>query len=210
MTRSYGPFAPNGCLTEAGQKFLTEWLEEWSRPSLLLLRHMPYLFREAERAFGSDDTNAICVAGAVRGLAHFEPDRVGEFSTYAAWSMANEVQSELRKRRLERDRRVVYLSDDKEGAAAIYSLPATVDDAPADREFRQHLRREVRAILHRNLPSWRHREMLALRFGLHDGQERTISEIAGIFGVSGKRVSEIQDSAMAKILPALEKFRPDG
>jgi RNA polymerase primary sigma factor len=45
----------------------------------------------------------------------------------------------------------------------------------------------------------RERYLIALRYGLHDGQERTLAEVGEVFGVSRERVRQIEAVALRKL-----------
>lgn len=51
----------------------------------------------------------------------------------------------------------------------------------------------------------REREILALRFGLVDGKERTLEEVGERFGVTRERIRQIQEEALKTIRKTMEK-----
>jgi RNA polymerase primary sigma factor len=51
----------------------------------------------------------------------------------------------------------------------------------------------------------REREILALRFGLNDGKEKTLEEVGERFGVTRERIRQIQEQALKTIRKAMEK-----
>src|ERR1700755_1337788 len=51
----------------------------------------------------------------------------------------------------------------------------------------------------------REREILAMRFGLTDGKERTLEEVGERFGVTRERIRQIQEQALKTIRKAMEK-----
>src|SRR5215472_10661642 len=51
----------------------------------------------------------------------------------------------------------------------------------------------------------REREILAMRFGLTDGQERTLEEVGERFGVTRERIRQIQEEALKNIRKTMEK-----
>jgi len=51
----------------------------------------------------------------------------------------------------------------------------------------------------------REREILAMRFGLNDGQERTLEEVGERFGVTRERIRQIQEQALKTIRKTMEK-----
>jgi RNA polymerase primary sigma factor len=69
--------------------------------------------------------------------------------------------------------------------------------APAERIVEILQRQEFAAILAALGP--RERTVLALRFGLTDGQARTLEEVASQFGLTRERIRQIQAKAIAKL-----------
>jgi RNA polymerase primary sigma factor len=51
----------------------------------------------------------------------------------------------------------------------------------------------------------REREILAMRFGLSDGRERTLEEVGERFGVTRERIRQIQEQALKTIRKTMEK-----
>jgi RNA polymerase primary sigma factor len=51
----------------------------------------------------------------------------------------------------------------------------------------------------------REREILAMRFGLNDGKERTLEEVGERFGVTRERIRQIQEQALKTIRKTMEK-----
>lgn len=81
--------------------------------------------------------------------------------------------------------------------------------SPADRlalQTDQHLVREVLTLL----PE-RERAILALRFGLADGTERTLEEIGARFKLTRERIRQLQEQALRKLRASMEaRDRPAG
>jgi len=68
---------------------------------------------------------------------------------------------------------------------------------PADETSRQLLREQMKDILDSLTP--RERNVLRLRFGLEDGQSRTLEEVGQKFGVTRERVRQIEAKALRKL-----------
>ena len=68
---------------------------------------------------------------------------------------------------------------------------------PADETSRQLLREQMKDILDSLSPRERH--VLRLRFGLDDGQARTLEEVGQKFGVTRERVRQIEAKALRKL-----------
>ena len=83
-------------------------------------------------------------------------------------------------------------------------MPNPLDDledditvAPDDAAFQRLLKETVTAVLHSLSP--REREVLELRFGLHDGRSRTLEEVGKVFDVTRERIRQIEAKALRKL-----------
>jgi RNA polymerase primary sigma factor len=72
------------------------------------------------------------------------------------------------------------------------SIPGPIDTAS-----RELLREQMSDLLDSLSP--REKGVLELRFGLHDGQSRTLEEVGRIFGVTRERVRQIEAKALRKL-----------
>jgi len=68
---------------------------------------------------------------------------------------------------------------------------------PLDEAGRQLLRRELDSVLYSLTP--RENKVLRMRFGLDDGQPRTLEEVGEAFGVTRERVRQIEAKALRKL-----------
>ena len=68
---------------------------------------------------------------------------------------------------------------------------------PLEEAERQMLREEVREVLS-NLPP-REREIIELRFGLNDGRQRTLEEVAHEFNITRERIRQIETKILRKL-----------
>ena len=69
--------------------------------------------------------------------------------------------------------------------------------APADAASYQLLREQMREIL--NQLNERERKVLEMRFGLYDGNSRTLEEVGQEFGVTRERIRQIEAKALRKL-----------
>jgi RNA polymerase primary sigma factor len=68
---------------------------------------------------------------------------------------------------------------------------------PVDAASNQLLKEQVHSIL--DSLSDREREVLEMRFGLHDGQSHTLEEVGQFFGVTRERIRQIEAKALRKL-----------
>jgi RNA polymerase primary sigma factor len=68
---------------------------------------------------------------------------------------------------------------------------------PSDAAFQEVLREQLHDALDGLDP--REREVLEMRFGLVDGQTRTLEEVGNILGVTRERIRQIETKALRKL-----------
>ena len=91
--------------------------------------------------------------------------------------------------------------DDTERVAEVVADPnAALPSEKLVYESDNALVQEILATL-----SPREREILSLRYGLSDGQERTLEEVGERFGVTRERIRQIQEEALKTIRKQMEK-----
>jgi RNA polymerase primary sigma factor len=88
-----------------------------------------------------------------------------------------------------------YGEDGEESWASF--LPDETTASPGESADRLLLKERVAEVL-RCLPP-RDRDVLELRFGLRDGQSRTLEEVARVLGVTRERVRQIESRALVKL-----------
>lgn len=105
-----------------------------------------------------------------------------------------------------------HRSDNSEVAS--YASPLARTTSPEETEMRFALRQTLAEAL-ASLPP-RQAQILRLRFGLDDGQERTLEVLGNIFGITRERIRQIESKAISSInessfctnlLPFLDDYR---
>ncbi|MGH2627873.1 MAG: RNA polymerase sigma factor, partial [Anaerolineales bacterium] len=92
-----------------------------------------------------------------------------------------------------------------------FSLSDVIEDqeavVPADAAARTMLNEAVKEVL--ALLSEREQEVIRLRFGLDDGQMRTLEEVGREFGVTRERIRQIETNTLKKLkqLPEAQRLR---
>ena len=79
------------------------------------------------------------------------------------------------------------------GSALVDDRGPAPDEVAGARQDQAHLREAVGRVTSREV------EVLSLRYGLHDGQERTLGEVGLAVGVSGQRVQQIEVQALGRV-----------
>jgi RNA polymerase primary sigma factor len=77
-------------------------------------------------------------------------------------------------------------------------LPESNRTGPHQNADDQQLRHQLTQLLDEKL-SWREREIVKMRFGLGDGHDYTLAEVAHVFQLSRERVRQIERRALSKL-----------
>ncbi|MCI3216145.1 sigma-70 family RNA polymerase sigma factor [Faecalibacterium sp. BCRC 81149] len=167
--------------------------------------------------------------GLMKAAEKFEPDRGFRFSTYATWwirqsitraiadqgrviripvhlvESINRVKKTtgelLRKNGREPTAEEIAVRLDMEPDRVRELLQLAQDpislETPVDEAGRELLRRELANVLKSLTP--REERVLTLRFGLEDGQARTLEELGKEFNVTRERIRQIEAKALRKL-----------
>lgn len=153
-----------------------------------------------------EDLLSIGTIGLIKAINSFDAGK-GRLATYACRCIDNEILMLLRSKK--KTAREVSLFEsigqDKEGNeirlmdVIEYSQPDTVDHLERDANIRK-LRRLLREVL-----TEREREIILLRYGLCDGEERTQIQIGEKLGISRSYVSRIEKRALGKLMEGFKE-----
>ena len=89
------------------------------------------------------------------------------------------------------------VSDDPEAAELADLVPDTTQPSPEEKAARAILKEQILKAID-SLPG-REREVIILRFGLHDGRPRSRHEVGKAFGISKTRILQIERSALEEL-----------
>jgi RNA polymerase primary sigma factor len=95
------------------------------------------------------------------------------------------------------DQRRPSSGDDDEGTTLADVVADPVVSTPEDAGERDERRNAVEAAL--SLLNPRERDVVALRFGMQDGQERSLAEVGRALGFSRERARQVEAAALAKL-----------
>ncbi len=153
-----------------------------------------------------DDLISIGTIGLIKGINTFRESKGTRLATYAARCIENEILMHFRAQK--KQAAEVSLSEtietDKEGNGL-----ALMDIISADNSEMEHVdlldtEQKLRRLVHEVLDP-REREIIILRYGLHDVDPLTQREIAQKCNISRSYVSRIEKKALLKLREELEK-----
>lgn len=122
--------------------------------------------------------------GLSRAVDEFDYTRSYRFSIYATWSVRQAIS-----RAVAEHSRVLHLPVHESEA-----LDELLGESSITQEILREDIIEVMAVL-----SPRERDVLRLRFGLDEGRQRTLDEVALLFGVTGERIRQVEAKALRKL-----------
>ncbi|KAL5994157.1 hypothetical protein ACLOJK_035029 [Asimina triloba] len=70
-------------------------------------------------------------------------------------------------------------------------------EMPDQTVAKQLMRRHIRNLL--SILTTRERQIIQLRYGIHDGREKTLEEIGTVFGLTKERIRQLENEALNKL-----------
>ena len=148
-----------------------------------------------------DDLIGIGTVGLIKGIDTYSLDKKVKLTTYAAKCSENEILMYFRSNKKNAKNISIYdgISYDKEGnEITILDILKTKDpDFLEDIYVKDNITLLKKYL---NILNKREREIIDMRYGLGDQEEKTQKEIAKIMGISRSYVSRIEKRAITKIL----------
>lgn len=148
-----------------------------------------------------DDLIGIGTVGLIKGIDTYSLDKKVKLTTYAAKCSENEILMFFRSNKKNAKNVSIYegISYDKEGnEITILDILKTKDpDYLEDIYVKDNIRLLKKYL---GILTKREREILDMRYGLGEQEERTQKEIAKKLGISRSYVSRIEKRAITKIL----------
>ena len=147
-----------------------------------------------------DDLLSIGTIGLIKAIGSFDESK-GKLATYACRCIENEILMLLRgKKKTARDVSLYEtIGQDKEGNEI--QLMDVIEQNQMDACDRYELSENVKKLreMLQTLLTKREREIMILRYGLANGEEKTQSQIGKRMGISRSYVSRIEKRALGKL-----------
>ena len=147
-----------------------------------------------------DDLLSIGTIGLIKAIGSFDESK-GKLATYACRCIENEILMLLRgKKKTARDVSLYEtIGQDKEGNEI--QLMDVIEQSQMDACDRFELSENVKKLreMLQTILTEREREIIILRYGLADGEEKTQSQIGKRMGISRSYVSRIEKRALGKL-----------
>lgn len=171
------------------------------------LRLVVYIAKKFETPAASlDDLISIGTIGLIKAVATFHPEKNIKLATYASRCIENEILMHLRKVAQYRTEISIDepLNVDWDGNELLLSDLLGTDEDAVCRDIETESERQLlREAVMRLSP--RERQIMEMRFGLLDGQEKTQKEVAEIIGISQSYISRLEKKIIRQLRDDLEE-----
>jgi RNA polymerase sporulation-specific sigma factor len=171
--------------------------------NLRLVSHVAKKYNYGE----SEDLISIGIIGLIKAIETFKPEMGKRISSYAARCIDNEILMYIRANKKRRNDTSIdeKINTENEGhditlGDLLYNKDYDIDDQV---NFRFELKRMYETIKH--CLQQREKLIVALRYGLINGCEKTQREIASLLGISRSYVSRIEKRALEKMNKTMKK-----
>lgn len=173
--------------------------------NLRLVAHI--VKKYSNTGYDMDDLISIGTIGLIKGISSFDPTKCTRLATYAARCIENEILMSIRAGKKQKYETSLYspIGVDPEGnEISLLDILCTENDTIFDQV---DLDIEVKKLYThiRSALTTREKEILILRYGLNNEEEKTQREIAEIMGISRSYVSRIEKKALKKLFHELQK-----
>lgn len=191
---------------EEEQKYILEMKNGNKEARNKLIEHNLRLVAHIVKKFDTntndiDDLIGIGTVGLIKGIDTYSPDKKVKLTTYAAKCAENEILMYFRSNKKNSKNISIYegISYDKEGnEITILDILKTKDPDYLEDLYVKDNIELLKGYL--NILTPRERQIINMRYGLNNQEEKTQKEIAKTMNISRSYVSRIEKRATTKIL----------
>jgi len=165
------------------------------------LRLVVFIARKFENTgLPLEDIISIGTIGLIKAVNTFDPQKKIKLATYASRCIENEVLMFLRRQsRLKAEVSLDEpLKTDWDGNELLLSDVLGTEGDMVYRSIEENVEKQLLnyALNHLNA---REQQIMALRFGLHGGDEKTQKEVADILGISQSYISRLEKRILSRL-----------
>jgi len=172
------------------------------------LRLVVYIARKFENSgIGVEDLVSIGTIGLIKAVNTFCPERGIKLATYASRCIENEILMHMRKCQNHKNEVSIDepLNIDWDGNELLLSDILGTDVDAINRPIEQDIEKTILLETVDKLAE-REKQIMQLRFGLLDGEERTQKEVAEIIGISQSYISRLEKRIVKRLKKELERI----
>ncbi len=172
------------------------------------LRLVVYIARKFENTgIGIEDLVSIGTIGLIKAVNTFDPVKKIKLATYASRCIENEILMYLRRNNRARTE-VSFdepLNIDWDGNELLLSDVLGTDNDIIYKCIEEQVDKTLLYTAMMRL-SGRERKIMELRFGLHDGVERTQKEVADFLGISQSYISRLEKKIIKRLRREIKRM----
>lgn len=187
---------------EAGDKAVRSTLIERN------LRLVVYIARKFENTgVGIEDLVSIGTIGLIKAVNTFDPRKRIKLATYASRCIENEILMYLRRNSKTRGEISFEepLNIDWDGNELLLSDVLGTESDIIYKNLEEDVDRKLLRLALQKL-SQRERNIMELRFGLNNGQEKTQKEVADLLGISQSYISRLEKRIIKRLKKEIYRF----
>lgn len=172
------------------------------------LRLVVYIARKFENTgIGIEDLISIGTIGLIKAVNTFNPEKNIKLATYASRCIENEILMYIRKNNSSRNDVSIDepLNTDWDGNELLLSDILGTDNDIVHRDIEEQVDKELLLIAMRKL-STRETQIMELRFGLGQEEERTQKEVADMLGISQSYISRLEKRIIGRLKKEIAKM----
>lgn len=172
--------------------------------NLRLVAHIASKYKSKDE--DNDDLISLGTIGLIKAIDTYSADKNVRLATYASRCIENEILMTLRSNK--KHAKNVSFSDtigtDKDGSEIeLIDVLTTGEESVEDTVIKNQNIEELRKYI--NILDEREYQIISLRYGLNNNEEKTQKEIAKEFNISRSYVSRIEKRALSKLLLEFRK-----
>lgn len=197
---------PMPLTAEEEKRYLTEFANGSIEAKNILIERNLRLVAHIVKKYSNynkdiDDLISIGTIGLIKGITSFDMNKGTRLATYASRCIENEILMDMRASR--KTQNEISLQDsigtDKDGNDVILMDIIKSDDDGIVEQVDSKLQTIKMYNIMESLLKNQEKEVLELRYGLLNGEEKTQREIAQILKISRSYVSRIEKKALKKL-----------
>ncbi|MDR2558643.1 MAG: RNA polymerase sporulation sigma factor SigE [Oscillospiraceae bacterium] len=172
------------------------------------LRLVVYIAKKFESTgIGIEDLISIGTIGLIKAVNTFSPDKNIKLATYASRCIENEILMFLRKTGSQKYEISIDepLNIDWDGNELLLSDVLGTDNDIVNVNIENEVERDLLLSAISRLGS-REKQIMEMRFGLIDGNERTQKEVADSIGISQSYISRLEKRIIKRLRKELERL----
>jgi RNA polymerase sporulation-specific sigma factor len=172
------------------------------------LRLVVYIAKKFESTgIGIEDLISIGTIGLIKAVNTFSPDKNIKLATYASRCIENEILMFLRKTGSQKYEISIDepLNIDWDGNELLLSDVLGTDNDIVNVNIENEVERDLLLSAISRLGS-REKQIMEMRFGLVDGNERTQKEVADSIGISQSYISRLEKRIIKRLRKELERL----